>query len=127
MIAGAAMKAWVDPHEHMRQVALAAFKSPRWLMPLNLVLQLLFVRLEAELEWSGPQYSVGGIARVAAGKMSVNEFRATHVSIDGPGKYFITGWSLLYGVVPFTGWRRSYRFIGRRARRIRLRGSRRKT
>lgn len=125
MIAGAAMQASVDPHEQMRRMALAAFKSPRWLHPLNRVLQWFFLRLEAELEWTGPDLSVGGICRCDGDE--VKRIIPTHLSLNGPGKYFIAGWSLLYGVVPFTGWRNSYRFIGRRARRIKLRGSRRKT
>ena len=117
-----APKQSADPHESMRRTALAAFGSPRWQFPLNCALQLLCVRLEAELEWSGPQFSVGGTWRSESrdGVTAVVDFKTTHVSLDGPGRYSISGWDLLYGVVPFTGWRCAYWFLFGGPRRVRL-------
>lgn len=106
-----------DPHEAMRLIALKEFQArggiPWWLGPLNvMLLQLAFIRLEGDLEWTGPNFSVGGTAvHTPDGRLA--HIEATHVSLDGPGKYYIARWKILRWVVPFTGWRSPYWFIGK--------------
>lgn len=107
--------ATTDPHEHMRRIALKEFQDrggvPWWLGPLNVLLQILFVRLEGAIEWTGPSFSIGGTAvRTPEGRMT--NIEATHVSLDGPGKYYIARWQILAWVVPLTGWQSHYKFLG---------------
>jgi hypothetical protein len=102
---GASVKARADSvatgdlHQHMRRTALPAFKFPSWIHPLNALLQIFFVRIEPFIECT--------------------DWRA--LTADS----FVLRSQLLYGVVPFTGWRSPYRFIGGKPRRLKLRKVRR--